>query len=52
VAQYEVGRLYEVGLGGFPKDLDQAKIWYRKAADQNDQKAKDGLRRLEEGRRT
>jgi uncharacterized protein len=44
-AQYDVGRLYENGLG-MPKDLDRAKVCYQRAADDGSEKAKDALRRL------
>jgi TPR repeat protein len=47
LAQYDIGRLYENGLG-VPDDLDQARTWYQKAADQGSEDAKRGLRRMEE----
>jgi len=35
-AQFELGRRYEAGINGAPKDLDAAMSWYRKAAAQGD----------------
>ena len=32
--QFYLGRFYESGLGGFPKNYAEAEKWYRKAADQ------------------
>jgi hypothetical protein len=35
-AQFELGKNYETGRIGLPKDLNQAQHWYRAAADQGD----------------
>jgi TPR repeat protein len=35
-AQFELGKNYETGRIGLPKDLAQAQRWYRAAADQGD----------------
>src|SRR5271165_6909427 len=35
-AQFELGKNYETGRIGLPKDLAQAEHWYRLAADQGD----------------
>ena len=52
-AQYQVAWLYENGLG-VPKDLEQAKKWYQKSVKSNqwDQRAKDGLSRVEAAQRS
>jgi TPR repeat protein len=35
-AQFDLGKNYETGRIGLPKDFSQAQYWYRKAADQGD----------------
>ncbi len=35
-AQFELGKNYETGRIGLPKDLSQARHWYRQAADQGE----------------
>ena len=35
-AQFELGKNYETGRIGLPKDIAQAQFWYKKAADQGD----------------
>jgi hypothetical protein len=35
-AQFELGKDYETGRIGLPKDFSQARYWYGKAADQGD----------------
>jgi len=35
-AQFELGKNYETGRIGLPKDLEQAQRWYHAAADQGD----------------
>jgi TPR repeat protein len=35
-AQFELGKNYETGRIGLPRDLTQAQFWYKKAADQGD----------------
>jgi len=35
-AQFELGKNYETGRIGLPKDITQAQFWYKKAADQGD----------------
>ncbi len=47
-AQYEMGRLYENGQG-VPRDLATARVWYRRAAAQNDPNAVAALARLDSG---
>jgi TPR repeat protein len=42
-AQFELGKNYETGRIGLPKDLSQAQYWYRKAADQGDPYAEASL---------
>jgi TPR repeat protein len=44
-AQYRLGQLYERGLG-VSKDPDEAAKWYRKAAEQGHDRAKEALERL------
>lgn len=46
VAQYMLGMCYEHGTGVVSRDIYQAREWYRKAANQGNQAAKDALRRL------
>ena len=43
VGQYNLGILYEKGLG-VPTDVEQAKIWFQKAADQGDADAIDKIK--------
>jgi tetratricopeptide (TPR) repeat protein len=38
-AQYNLARMYQTGRGGLKKNLDAAKLWYRKAAGQGDSDA-------------
>jgi tetratricopeptide (TPR) repeat protein len=38
-AQYNLARMYQTGRGGLKKNLDTAKLWYRKAAGQGDSDA-------------
>ena len=47
VAQYAMGYFYESGTG-FEKDLEKAKYWYNKAADQGYYQAIEALRKLRE----
>jgi TPR repeat protein len=42
-AQFELGKNYEAGRIGLPKDFSQAQYWYRKAADQGDPYAEASL---------
>jgi len=42
-AQFELGKNYETGRIGLPKDLVQAQRWYRAAADQGDPYAEASL---------
>ncbi len=42
-AQFELGKNYETGRIGLPKDLSEAQYWYRKAADQGDAYAEASL---------
>ncbi len=42
-AQFELGKNYETGRIGLPKDFSQAQYWYRKAADQGDPYAEASL---------
>jgi len=42
-AQFELGKNYETGRIGLPKDLTQAQRWYRAAADQGDPYAEASL---------
>lgn len=42
-AQFELGKNYETGRIGLPKDLAQAQYWYHKAADQGDPYAEASL---------
>jgi uncharacterized protein len=35
-AQFDLGKNYESGRIGLPRDISQAQYWYRKAADQGD----------------
>jgi TPR repeat protein len=42
VAQFALGRAYESG-NGVPQRMDQAAIWYRKAAEQGNEKAQSSL---------
>ena len=44
-AQYNLGLMYEYGQG-VPQDYREALVWYRKAADQGDEKAKGKLDQL------
>ncbi len=44
-AQFTVGLMYENG-DGVSKDIDEARKWYRKAADQGHEAAKEALKRL------
>lgn len=46
MAQYNLGRCYEEGVG-VDKDLDQAMMWYRKAANQRLQKAVDKVKQFQ-----
>lgn len=45
-SQYNLGILFEAGVEGFPKDLAAAYGWYRLAASQNVDAAKDALKRI------
>jgi hypothetical protein len=49
-AQYQVGRIFDRGLGRAP-DLNVAKSWYQKAADQGNMAAAVNLDRLDNNRR-
>jgi hypothetical protein len=42
-AQFDLGKNYETGRIGLPKDFSQALSWYRKAADQGDPYAEASL---------
>jgi TPR repeat protein len=42
-AQFELGKNYETGRIGLPKDLAQAEHWYREAAEQGDPYAEASL---------
>jgi hypothetical protein len=42
-AQFELGKNYETGRIGLPKDFSQAQFWYRKGADQGDPFAETSL---------
>jgi hypothetical protein len=42
-AQFELGKNYETGRIGLPKDLNEARRWYRAAADQGDPYAEASL---------
>ena len=42
-AQFELGKNYETGRIGLPKDLTQAEHWYREAAEQGDPYAEASL---------
>src|ERR1700683_5287275 len=42
-AQFELGKNYETGRVGLPKDISQAQYWYGKAADQGDPYAEASL---------
>jgi len=42
-AQFDLGKNYETGRIGLPKDISQAQYWYRKAADQGDPYAEASL---------
>jgi len=42
-AQFELGKNYETGRIGLPKDMSQAQYWYHKAADQGDAYAEASL---------
>lgn len=42
-AQFELGKNYETGRIGLPKDFSQAQYWYHKAADQGDPYAEASL---------
>ncbi len=42
-SQFELGKNYETGRIGLPKDMTQAQFWYRKAADQGDAYAEASL---------
>jgi len=46
LAQFNLGLMYEIGYGG-PKDLATARLWYRRAADQQVDRAKQALARLD-----
>jgi TPR repeat protein len=46
-AQSALGYIYENNWLGLRKDLEKAKYWYRKAANQNDEFAKDRLKNME-----
>ena len=39
-----LGRMYQNGKGGLPKDIRQAIAWYRKDADAGDETAKTELK--------
>ena len=45
-ANYHIGRFYENGLG-VDADIETAKEWYQKAADNGDEDAKAALSRLD-----
>jgi hypothetical protein len=42
-AQFDLGKNYETGRIGLPKDIAQAQYWYRQAADQGDAYAEASL---------
>ncbi len=44
-AQYDLGRVYENGIG-VRKNKKTALSWYRKAADRGDEQAAEALKRL------
>ncbi len=44
-AQFNLGVIYAKGRG-ISKDIEEAKKWYKKAADQGDDKAENALNRL------
>ena len=44
-AQYHLGRFYEHGVG-IPEDVEQAGVWYLRAADAGDSQAADAVDRL------
>ena len=46
-AQYDLGRAYEFGFPGITKTLSEAVKWYRKAADQGHDEAKNRLKIVE-----
>jgi TPR repeat protein len=46
-AEYDLGVVYETGMG-VPKDLNSAKSWYKKAADQGYADAKTRLNQLKQ----
>ena len=46
-SQFNLGRLYEKGVEGYPRDLPKAYAWYRLAAAQDAAQAKQALERLE-----
>jgi TPR repeat protein len=45
-AQFQVGEAYLNGNLNYPQNLEMAKLWYKRAALQNDKKAKDRLKEL------
>jgi len=45
-AQYFSGEMHERGLGGIPRSYEDAVLWYRRAAEQNDPLAQLALGRL------
>jgi len=45
-AQYDMGAVYEYGVGGLQTNVDEAIKWYRKAAEQGHPLAKKDLKRL------
>jgi len=47
IANWNIARLYEHGLG-VPKDLEKAKYWYKRAADQGDARSEAALNHLGE----
>lgn len=46
LAQYALGECYEKGIGVNEVDIEKAKYWYRKAAEQGDEEAIASLERL------
>lgn len=45
-AQFNLAGMYEEGRGGLAQDLEEAVVWFRRAADQGNQGARDALKRL------
>jgi TPR repeat protein len=47
LAQFNLGLMYEIGYGG-ERNLATARLWYRRAADQQVERARDALARINE----